>query len=141
MSYKITFDTMFEEFKSENPGIADHIIDYYPSGQLELIAILRDGSRIRYDHRTRTTSRVPIRASTDGCMTEHEWRRAFAEKLRRRMFMKGLTQGELAEITGVSQVSISTYLSGRATPSAYNVERLCAALGCPASELVNVYDM
>lgn len=141
MSYKITFESMVEEIKAQNPILGDQIVDYHPSGQLEVIVRLRDGSRFRYDYRTKTMSRVPDRALVNGHMTEQDWRADFAEKLNRRMYMKGLTQAELSEVTGISHVSIGNYMNGRATPSAYNIDRLCWALGCPASELVNVRDM
>jgi ribosome-binding protein aMBF1 (putative translation factor) len=138
MSYRITFESMINELKTQSPGLAEQIVDYYPSGQMEAVVKLRDGSRFRYDYRMKTMSRLPSRSMICDQMTEAEWRAAFAERLRRRMFMKGFTQSELADMTGIHQVSISNYLNGRATPSGYNIERLSWALECPASELVNV---
>ena len=137
MSYKITFDSMIAELKEGNPGFADQIVDYYPSGQMELVIKLQDGSRWRYDYRLKTLSRLPFRVSSNEDISEQEWRDNFAAKLRRRMYMKGYTQIELARATGIPHVSIGNYMRASTTPSGYNIDRLCRVLECPASELVN----
>ncbi len=141
MSYKITFESMLDELREHNPGFSDQIVDHYPSGQMEMIIKLRDGSRWRYDYRLKILSRLPSRARINRYMPEEEWRERFAEKLRRRIFVRGLTQDELSEMTGIPRISLSKYMNGHTTPSGYNIERLCLALDCPASELVNVHDM
>ena len=48
----------------------------------------------------------------------------------------GLTQTELGEMFGVSYVTVSTWESGRTTPSIDIIEGLCVALHCRKEELL-----
>lgn len=53
----------------------------------------------------------------------------FGEKLRRLREEKGLTQVQLAELSGLSQNGISNWEKGMREPSWLNVVALCLALG------------
>ena len=138
MSYRIEYENIISEFKRTNPGMADNIVDHYPSGQMEVVIKLRNGNAFRYDHIAKTIAPILKRVLTNGRITEQQWRKEFSYKLRRRMSMRGITQAELSELSGIPYPSVNKYVNGRATPSAYNVDRICCALQCPASELVNV---
>ena len=48
----------------------------------------------------------------------------------------GLTQKELGKLFGVSYVTVSTWESGRTTPSIDIIEGLCVALHCRKEELL-----
>lgn len=60
----------------------------------------------------------------------------FAENLRTIRRRKGLTQLELAKITGISNNRLSMYEMGYGTPSTQYLEWLCIALGVSATELL-----
>lgn len=49
---------------------------------------------------------------------------------------RGLTQNELAEISGVSRISIVRYESGIVVPGGINLVKLAEALQCPAEVLI-----
>ena len=49
---------------------------------------------------------------------------------------QGLTQKQLAEVSGVPRISIARYESGVVTPGGANLIRLATALKCPAEELL-----
>lgn len=51
------------------------------------------------------------------------------------MQSKGLTQKQLAKLTGLSQPGISQYLAGTCSPGASALDRLATALGIPVSAL------
>ncbi len=58
----------------------------------------------------------------------------FALKMKR--IKKGLTQGELGKLIGVSQNAISAYEVGAKFPRRNTLDKLAKALGCSASDLV-----
>lgn len=61
--------------------------------------------------------------------------RTFADRLRRIMREKEITQVQLAEATGVGQPAISNMLSRACRPQRKTVEKLARGLGVPPEEL------
>jgi len=61
--------------------------------------------------------------------------RTFAERLRRIMREKKITQAQLAEATGVGQPAISNMLNRACRPQRKTVEKLARGLGVPSEEL------
>ncbi len=59
----------------------------------------------------------------------------FAEKLKVFMKLKGLNQGELSELCGVSQTAIHKWLAGKAEPSISNTVAVARALGVTVADL------
>ena len=64
-----------------------------------------------------------------GFTYERAWHYAFKVLLNHRMNRKYMSQSELSNITGISQGSISGYLSGKKMPSTITIARLAKALG------------
>lgn len=61
----------------------------------------------------------------------------FAKRIRELREARNMTQKELAQRTGVSQVSIYMYESGETTPKAAIVGKLASALGVTCDEIIN----
>lgn len=61
-------------------------------------------------------------------MSEQEWRDEFSRVVRKKMREKEITQAKLAEMSGVSEVSMSRYINGSRTPNGYVVEKIINAL-------------
>lgn len=70
-------------------------------------------------------------------MTEKEWREDFGRNLASLMFEAGLTQNDLAEMTGVTQSDISRYISGDQIPNAITIVNLSYALSCDYDDLID----
>ncbi len=64
----------------------------------------------------------------------------FGEHLRELRTKRGLTQVELAEMTGIPQNHISTIERGAKLPTLGTLIRFAAALECKVSTLVRVFD-
>ena len=64
----------------------------------------------------------------------------FAKNLSRLLTEKGLEQKALAAGIGVSKVSVSNYVNGKATPSAAIQKRIAEFLGCTVADLNQGYD-
>ena len=59
----------------------------------------------------------------------------FGEYVRKKRDSAGVTQGELARMAGISNVSLSYLENGHTTARRATAERLCKALGAKADEL------
>lgn len=127
---------VFDEFIDNYPDLAESIVDWYPSAQMEITVKLDDGRKYSYDWMGKTA--WPIHEPEDETeeVTEHEWRKIFSKNLTRKLRNFGMTQDELSYITGISQVTISKYINCKATPSTYNVRKIAKALKCSVSELM-----
>lgn len=129
------YNSLLESFKLYNPSDAD-VVSWYASGPMELTITMSDGERLIYDHLERGI-RVIQRTPEEDILPEGRWRVEFGFKLRERMAVKGLTQKDLAEMTGVSVLSINNYVNMKSTPSAYTIMKLANALGCSSTELTD----
>ena len=65
---------------------------------------------------------------------EEEWRERFANKLNAIMEVLGMTKEELAYKSGVSVISLYSYLTSRSTPSLYNATKLARVLNCTLTD-------
>jgi len=72
-------------------------------------------------------------------MTEQEWKNEFARRLRRIAYRnKKYNQRELAEASGINEVTVSRYYNGLRSPSSDNLIKLAKALDCTIDELIMV---
>lgn len=68
-------------------------------------------------------------------MTEEE-KKAFTERLREKVFLSGKTQRQIAELCGITEVSLSRYLSGSRIPEAPILANLANVLHTTSDELL-----
>ena len=64
----------------------------------------------------------------------------FGTRLRALRVERGLTQRDVAAVSGLTDAYISNVENGFAVPSLTTVLRLAVALGCKVTELVSVFD-
>ena len=114
------------------PTVAKCMTAYRQIDDFEIMAYTDDGDRYVYDDLNRTIRMLPRYEDT---MTESVWRREFGIRLKHRMIRRGLTQQELANEVGISQVMLSNYMTGRSMPSFYIVDKLARALDCSVDDL------
>ena len=105
-----------------------HTISWYKLCSDYYKAVQDDGSVIFYDNMQHSIRQMP--AEMAKFETLEEWRKEFSRRLYVAMEHRGMTQKLLAELTGVSQSSLSFYMSGRKLPSAYIMCQLAKALDC-----------
>lgn len=127
------WDSVFDDFEIHYPEIADRVVDWYPSSQMEITIKVEDGTKYRYDFFDKSMYR--IFTNQDNCDDEVGWRNKFARELNRKIRNFGYTQEKLSDVTGISRVTISKYSNGTATPSSYNLIKIAKALECSVSEL------
>ena len=125
----LSYDSIYANFEYYFEPFADHAKLWYPSGRCSIIVELDDGRCIEYFD---LSKRVIIRKEY---LSESEWRKEFAINLKCKMWDACVDQKRLAELSDISQVSISNYLNRKSTPSGWSMDRLARALGCNAWEL------
>ena len=60
----------------------------------------------------------------------------FKWRLKRTMTMRGIGQAKLAEMSGISQKTISNYLNGKNMPDILKLNKLARALDVDVAELL-----
>lgn len=123
----------FSDFKLYFPEVAKSAVHWYPSGRHEITVKFDDGTKVIYNHIFKTMRNVVY--GEDEQLSEEQWRKEFGFKLRDILADKGWSQGDLADRSGISRITIGKYLSGRASPSSYTVVTLARVLGCSVNEL------
>ena len=118
---------LINEFKEWFPSIARHVNTYHEGNKAELILELDDGCWMSYDAVTRTIRNLP---SNPNELTEAEFRNEFGVRLSDLMWKRGISEMYLSELTGISRVSISNYITGKTTPSFYSVDKIAKTLNC-----------
>lgn len=124
-------ELMFEDFIEYFPSIGTHAIKYWESSTYELSVELDDGTIAIFDYTNKTIRWL----SKDDYTTEQGCKYEFGRRLKRLMFIKGVTQTELADMTGISQSLLNGYITGRVSPTFPKVDKICRALDCSMDEL------
>ena len=61
-----------------------------------------------------------------------------SKNLKQEIEQSGKTKTEIARAIGVSNPTVSQYLSGRIQPSLATLSKLCTFLNCSADEILNI---
>jgi DNA-binding Xre family transcriptional regulator len=120
-----------ENMKLHFPLITEHAVEFIQDDRTSVVMKLETGESFLYDDYDKTIRKLP---SDSKEMTESEVRREFFFRLRKIMMLKGVTQTELSEMTGISQPVLNRYLTGKATPGFYAVDRIAKALKCSTDD-------
>lgn len=70
-------------------------------------------------------------------MTESNWRKIFADRLSVMIGYSNATRRGVIRASGISESSLSFYLSGQKTPSFKAVINLAYTLGCTIEDLID----
>lgn len=105
---------------------------YHRLTDYDMIVELDDGTRALYDDFDKTYRMLP----NDICDPSKEsYGIEFGKRLTSLMDRKGATQYELARRIGISQSSMSGYISGRRIPSIYILNKIHRTLQCTEDEI------
>lgn len=133
------WEPVYEEFCQDYTNLAEEMVDWYPSAQLEITIKIRGDKKYAYDLLSRQAYLIHDSDDIDsGDISEEEWRKLFARNLNRKMRNVAMTQDRLSELTGISQVTISKYINGKTIPNSRNLIKMAKALKCSIHELVNM---
>lgn len=122
---------IYERFKHMYPAFAEMSIGWSAIGLDEIEVALSDGTRIVYDN-IENILIIPNKNDT----VEEAWTKEFARRLKKRLYLRGLSQERVANWCEVSQPTVSKWLSGKSLPSAYMLTVLAELIGCAADDLI-----
>ena len=71
-------------------------------------------------------------------MTEMQWRRIFAFRVRRYLYKYNMTQSQLADAIYVQRSTVSNYLSGKITPNITTLVNMAYVFDCYVTDLISV---
>ena len=131
------YNYVLEEFKLYFPGLASKTVHWYPSGRHEITVKLQDRTKFIFNFIGKTVRRIPLSDEDLQEMPEDHWRKEFSIRLQTILSDRGWSQCDLAERTGISQVSISKYMNGKVLPNSYTTMRIARALECSVTELTD----
>jgi DNA-binding XRE family transcriptional regulator len=116
---------------------ADQVDRFIPRRENMIRVLLENGDYVDYDDRTKTYRYRTRGVNPDiDIKTDEEYRQRFSENMCELMHAKSINQRKLAELTGLSTVTINKYASGQATPSFPNAVRIADALDYPVDDLI-----
>ena len=130
---------IFEKFLKFYKPSDSEIVDWRPVTDFEIIVELLDGTCMRYNAHDECFGYLrnyETDESGNYTMNDDEYKQAFSRKLRRVLCTSMMSQTRLSELTGISQVSISHYLSGKSLPDCRNLTRIANVLQYPIDELM-----
>ena len=133
-----TWNKVFEILEQRYPHITSQQVGWHPSGRNEITVKLSSGNSVIYNYVNNTVRAIVEAKPNINDYTEDQWRQEFANRLCALMLSKGITPWQLSEMTGISEVSISRYRNGKATPSGFNMDKICRVLDCSSSELTDI---
>lgn len=131
------YQYVLKECELRYPNIVENAVTWYPSYEDEIIFELEDGSKWAIDIYGGGTRKVVNVYNEDGSIDDELWRMEFGRRLKREMFLKGMTQLDLAEKTGINKDIISGYANGRNLPSVQRIAVIARALDCSTSDLID----
>lgn len=136
---KLNFEEhMLKNFSLMYPSTSELVVNHKYIGDFEMVFELSDGSKIMYDEYSNGIT--TIKDSNDSNkeeLSEQECRKEFSRKLKKKLRLKGVTQRELAHAIGMSEFTISHYVSGKRTPSVYDVNKIARFFHCTVSDLTD----
>lgn len=127
MDTKGVNEYIVKAFEMYFPSLAERTVKLIRTTESEITALLGDGRRYMFEHMKNIVRPLP---NDPNDMTEKEFKNEFAHRLFNAMKYRGVTQEELARLTGVTQPTLSNYLNGKSSPSFYTVDKLAKALNC-----------
>ena len=112
--------------------LIDCCFDYDDSS---IVLVLTNGRECLYN--VTDSSLIRIKTFMDIFeLTEEEWIKGFAYRLRNAIYQSGIPAYMLAEETDIAEGCISRYVRGKVVPSLYSISRIAAAIDCTVDELL-----
>ena len=121
---------LYENFKLYFPMIEKGCISWRQTDTFELEIDDEDGHVYIYNDMNHSFGRKPDTSTDAG------WKKEFARRLRKKIAMRGISQTNISELTGISQPLLSLYTQGKSLPSAQKVSALAKTLDCSVNDLI-----
>lgn len=116
-----------------NPHIKkEDIMDYKELNDYEILIKLRPkGEQIIFNTMNNTIRGCTYR----GRLSEDENKKEFKLRLRSWLLFSGLNQKDLADITGISERTLTRYVNGKSLPDYISLKKIADAMNCKVDDL------
>lgn len=135
------YDNFFIDFMDYYGGDGHDIIRWEPYDKLMICIYYDNGNKAYYDAVGGVVKNVGRRQEGVRFVDDELIMRRFAWRLRSAINASSLSRAEICELTGISNGSLSGYLSGRTVPNLLFVYKLAIVLDCPLEDLVMIGDI
>lgn len=132
--YTKKYKVPIEDFKSRFSWLFKRMESFEDLDGRRLFINLDNGKTMIYDILFHTVKEVK-RFDDISELTEEEWKIGFSNLLRKQIRSKGITQYELANRLGVTEMTISRYTTGKSLPSVYMLDKIIRVLNCSTEDL------
>lgn len=113
----------------------EKIVREIPLTNMEIIYELTDGSKILYDE---FSDRFKLIGNTGlDYVTDEIWKKEFSRRVEKMIIRKGLYRKDFAELLGISENTMSRYVTGKSIPNGYLLQRMAEILECDLSYLTD----
>ena len=127
-------EKIFNNFQVNFPLTAKQAMEWKVTGPSEITVELSDNTKVIYDDFDKTLINVDY---ADGPMTEQQWKNEFGRRLNKRLYLRRISQDELAERTGLSRQIVSRYINGSSVPNPLTIRAIARVLNCDISDLID----
>lgn len=135
------YDSFFIDFMDYYGGDGHDIVRWEPYEKLMICVYYDNGNKAYYDGGDGTVKNVGRRQADVEFIDDELYARRFAWKLRSAINASPLSRAEICQRTGISNASLSGYISGRTMPNVIFIHKLAKVLKCPVEDLVNAADI
>lgn len=131
-----TIDYLINNLRCYDRDLYESAICFEEVGPFELMIYCKDGSKVRYDDfngdwfKWYPSDYDINKRSEEQIIQDFQWR------LKRTMTLRCIGQAQLAEMSGLSQKTISNYLTGKSMPDILKLNKLARALDVDVAELI-----
>ena len=133
----IVEENALRKFELMYPRLYSQIVSHIMIAEFETLFTLEDGTKVIFDELTDRCIRLRPRDENSPDLSKEEWRLEFARQLKKKLAVRGISQRELADRLGMTEVTVSKYVNGTQMPDSYTVYRISNIINCPLIELIN----
>lgn len=119
------------QFKWNYRWLGEKVIRYYTEGPFLIVLELSDGRNVLYNHMTDRYRFLPRDSHN---MTEEECRQEFRLRLLEQINHNAMSQKTLAAKLGISEATLSRYISGDRKVDFYTLDKMARILNCSVDD-------
>lgn len=135
------YDNFFVDFMHYYGGDGHDIVKWEPYDKFMVCIYYDNGNKAFYDATTNSVKNIGRRREDVEFVDDELYAQRFAWRLKSAINSTTLSRAEICERTGISNASLTGYLTGRTMPSANKIYKLAKVLRCSAEDLINAGDL
>ena len=131
---KEKYERLIERFKNYYPYLYEQVIDWWPSGRMDITVKLEDGLLFEYSSADNTIRKI----NSDNNVKDSETlRKEIGRNLQKVILTRGIPQSHIAEKVGITEAMLSRYIHGTSMPGVDKLYSIAAVLGCRVADILN----